>query len=121
MSARVWVTRSFVGFHHWPDAPDGRNYLGKRHRHLFGVRVEVPVRHDDRDVEFHDLSRLVEDTCERMGDGGAQGGRELGAMSCEAIARLIAQEVVLAFHCGEATVHVDEDGECGATVDYTSG
>ena len=116
-SADIFVTFKVEGLHHWPDAPPRRNYLSNPHRHQFGFRVETTVKHDDREIEFHDLR-----------DGAERMARELGllshcltlidfgAMSCEHIARelgaVLARQYERSF-----VVTVDEDGECGATVE----
>jgi hypothetical protein len=107
----VWFTFSFEGFHRWPEAPEWCGFLSSRHRHLFNVRVEVPVSHVDRDIEFittkRELSRHVADTWP---------GGELGAMSCEALAGQLAEQMIGRYGLGWATVEVDEDGENGARV-----
>ena len=49
----VIATVQVVGYHKWADAPEEVRYLSNHHRHLFTVRAEFDVTHDDRDVEFH--------------------------------------------------------------------
>jgi len=85
-----------------------RGYLADRHRHLFHVRVEVPVMHDERDVEFHELRDYAEMWWPRDG--------ELGSMSCESIARDIAGHVLQNWPLPWIQVSVSEDGEAGAVV-----
>lgn len=105
----MWATAQLPGFHHWPDAPDHRAYLRDRHRHLFHLRAEVSVSHDDRDVEFHDLS----DWLRRIWHDRAPDG-EWGPKSCEAIARELA---AAAGWMGRSwSMSVSEDGESGAVV-----
>jgi hypothetical protein len=107
----VWATFTKVGFHNWPTAAQilpNRSYLADRHRHLFNVRVTVPVTHDDRDIEFHELK----DFCEAWWpeDG------EMGSMSCEAIGESLAAHVLTEWGIDWVEVEVSEDGEAGATV-----
>lgn len=112
MSATIIVTAAVPGFHYWPRAPLGVAFLGERHRHVFHLRVEIPVRHDDRDVEFfhaqHALAMAVEDLFPRLEPGL---GHEFGANSCEAIARRLLAALPVATAC-----EVWEDGENGARV-----
>lgn len=112
----VWVTTSFVGFHFWPDAPLARGYLRAPHRHRFGVRVEVPVDHDDREMEFHDLLDAVHFQVQQLAPvNELTGVSHCGGYSCEMMAERIAQNLRENFD-RPVTVTVDEDGECGATV-----
>lgn len=109
---RVWVTHSFVGFHRWPDAPAHRAYLAQVHRHVFHVRVEVEVRHNDREVEFHDLLDAVKEWC---------AGEQLGPASCEGIAEWLGEKVRQAWNADPpraVTVSVSEDGENGAQLSW---
>lgn len=111
------VNTQFVGFHCWPDAPERRAYLAHRHRHLFKVCVKMSVTHDEREVEYHDLKDAVDDivrrlTAERPAE---QVEGELGAMSCETIARKISGELHFAFGADrDLCISVMEDGEVGA-------
>lgn len=109
--ATAWATVDLPGWHHWPDAPPHRSYLRAPHRHLFRVRAEVVVNHDDRDVEFHDLQDVVREWWEQYGDG------DVGPRSCETLARLLAAALV-ARGFAPATIDVSEDQENGATVRF---
>jgi hypothetical protein len=107
--ATIFVTYKFVGFHHWQHATGEREYLASRHRHNFGVRVEMGVTHDDRDVEFHDLI----DVCKSYLNDVPENGQ-----SCEHMARHLHRNLVNDYYGvnRHIAVTVDEDGECGATV-----
>lgn len=105
--ATIWVTTRFVGYHVWADAPPGRAYLGARHRHLFGVRVSMPVEHDDREVEFHDVLDQV------AAEIGLWDRKSLG--SCEMMARGLAGKLA-GYYGRSVTVSISEDDECGAEV-----
>lgn len=108
LSTTIWVESLLTGFHNWPDAPKERDYLASRHRHTFKVRLDVRVRHDERDVEFHELT-------ERLGRWWGPGDREWGAASCEAIARQLVTDL-RGDGVGATAASVSIDGEGGALV-----
>ncbi len=104
---RVAVTFTAEGFHCWPKATPWRRYLAARHRHLFHVRVELPVSHDDREIECHDLR----DFCIM-----AFGSGDFGHQSCEMLAETLAVNVSMRYGAMKnLAVSVMEDGEVGAT------
>lgn len=112
-STSVWVKFTRVGFHNWEKAAEvlpERAYLADRHRHLFHFTVEVPVTHDDRQIEFH---HLRDQLCEWLPAEPI----EFGGKSCEAIAH----DVMLFLYeeypwLPWAHVGVSEDGEAGADI-----
>lgn len=114
MSAHVKVRHRFTGWHNWPEAPEHRGYLANTHRHEFHIEVSVRVDHDYRDIEFHDLKENV---------AAISPGEELGAYSCEMIARDYIDGLTECYGPVVDYVEVWEDGECGAHVepDYPAG
>lgn len=104
--ATIFVRFTQPGFHYWPEPTKGREYLGRRHRHLFHVEVRLNVSHDDREVEFHDLLDFARH---------AFPGGELGGQSCEMLARSLATEIAHRYQRA-VEVSVSEDGEVGALV-----
>lgn len=115
----IFVTTSFEGIHCYPSAPEGVEFLRTPHRHIFGVRAEVEVYHDDRELEFILLKREVNSWFEARTINNVF---EMGAMSCEQVATDLI--VFLQGHLTRGTerymsVSVDEDGENGATVEVT--
>ena len=108
--ATIDVGFTVEGVHNWPAAPPHRAYLATLHRHLFHVRVSAAVRGDDREIEFHDLRDQGRKIMEGYLDGGS-----FDAQSCEHLARRLASDLC-AVHARPVTVHVSEDGECGARV-----
>lgn len=122
MSAMAIVTFRQSGLHFWPSAPAERSYLGVKHRHLFYVRVMLPVEHDDREVEFHDLlafSRHAFRTLIAMTTPYNPLDPNLldfGDRSCEMLARALAAALQLRFPKRAVTVEVSEDGEVGALI-----
>lgn len=107
VSSTAWVTCQFEGWHAWPDAPELRVYLSSPHRHLFKVLVELEVFHDDREVEFHDLLDFVRSLLP---------GPDLGAQSCEMMARNMCHSIRSRYPGRDCLVSVSEDGEVGARV-----
>jgi hypothetical protein len=110
-TAKIIVTWDQVGFHRWPDAPAGRDYLAARHRHLFHFRVELVVMHDDREVEFHDLLDLAKARAAEFAEADAR--------SCEHMARVVAGWICTTFGERACAVEVWEDKENGARIERT--
>lgn len=117
---KITVRFKVPGFHCWHDAPKRRDYLSERHRHLFGFRVTVPVRNNDREVEFHDLLAISKSSIDlfhsvNLGEKCFDPVYEFGSLGCEGIAEMLANTLcaLLSRWC---EVEVDEDGECSATV-----
>lgn len=120
----VWARTTFVGWHQWPDAPPHRNYLSTPHRHLFHVNASVEVRHDNREVEFHDLGDVVRaviagyPVTDQHGPGAVGHVVNLGHRSCEMVARDIRARIQATWPHRFVIVSVSEDDECGATVSW---
>ncbi len=58
---KIVIQTNFPGFHYWKDAPEEYAYLRNVHRHMFHVRAEMEVTHDNRNIEFIDLKEKVND------------------------------------------------------------
>ena len=111
----IWVTFQKEGIHCYPAAlthPDLEDvkFLGYPHRHIFHFKVQVPVTHSDRDIEFIQLKRW----CEGLYEGGTL---ELNHKSCE----MMAEELIAAINAKYPwlkwiEVDVSEDGENGASL-----
>ena len=106
MKTRVFATTRFEGFHLWKDAPEEVNFLRLRHRHVFHVRAEREVSHDDRDVEFILFKREVERVIRQ-----AQQSPAVETWSCERWATYLLERL------GLIKCEVSEDGENGAVVE----
>ena len=114
----IFLTTSFEGVHCYPSAPEGVEFLRTLHRHIFGVRLEVEVYHDDRELEFILLKRSVNNWLKNKQDDF--GVWQMGAMSCEMVANWLIENVKEELPRGKeryVKVTVDEDGENGATVE----
>jgi len=107
MKTVVWIQTSFEGFHCWKDAPREVMFLRSDHRHIFHVKLGVQVVHQDRDVEFFQLKKRVDDFIKEHYQG------KWFRYSCEQIAGQLLTKFDADF------VEVSEDGENGATVSNT--
>jgi hypothetical protein len=114
----IHIRTAFVGMHCWPSAPPSRSYLRTPHRHTFNVRVELEVRALDREVEFHDLKDAVDATRPPAEQVMAlDGANPFLHFSCEHHAERIMTLIGVRYPSRRLSVTVDEDGECGATVE----
>ena len=118
---KIWVTFRKEGIHKYPAAATDPalatgdeydvSFLGVPHRHIFHFRVWIDVFHNDRDIEFIQFKRWLENLYN-------QGTLELNHKSCEMIAEdLYAQ--ISAKHPGrEVWIDVSEDGENGTHIRF---
>ena len=107
----IWVTFQRKGFHCYPHAPDDVSYLQDRHRHLFKFRVKISVRHEEREIEFHQFLNWLE----TMYDEGLL---EASGKSCETLAIELCDTIVARYPQRTLEVEVSEDGECGSIVSH---
>lgn len=120
VTTSVFCTTEVIGFHRWPMAPDEVSYLRHEHRHKFGIRAEVSVEENDREVEFHLLRRYVESIVWTGALMAQEGVAEIdfGSRSCESLAHYVLN--ALREHYPNRPLYrvaVDEDGENGAIVE----
>lgn len=110
MKTRVYVTAQFEGCHRWAHAPKEVEYLRNYHRHMFHVRLDVYVEHNNRAIEFITLKKLLERVL-------ANYSAQPFELSCEQIAveviNYFAEMMGMQVHSCE----VSEDGENGAVVE----
>lgn len=109
-SMRVFARTRVEGFHFWKDAPPEVEFLRVRHRHLFGVEVEVEVAHDDRDVEFIIMKREIERYFAEHPIDGPE--------SCELIAVRLRDHLAASRGWRVRRITIDEDGENGAVLTW---
>lgn len=110
----IWITFQREGIHCYPEAlTDPKladvSFLGHPHRHIFHFRVEVPVAHDNRDIEFILFKRW----CINLFEDGIL---ELDNQSCEMIANNLGEEIIDEWDVDWVNVMVSEDNENGATI-----
>jgi hypothetical protein len=117
----IWVTFSKEGMHKYPAAltdpalKTGDEYdvsfLGYPHRHIFHFKVWIAVTHNDRDIEFIQFKRWLEN----LYKGGAL---ELNFKSCEMISDDLYDAISGRYPGREVWIEVSEDGENGSFIKY---
>lgn len=112
----IWVTFQREGIHKYPAAlTDPKladvSFLGYPHRHIFHFRVELEVKHDDRDVEFILFKRELELLYQ-------EAVLQLDHKSCEMIANDLAKYIKETYPNRDLVIEVSEDGENGCRMYY---
>jgi hypothetical protein len=118
----IWVTFRKEGVHRYPAAghdpklASGDEYdvsfLQYPHRHMFHFKVYLEVFHDDRDVEFIQFKRWLENLYNK-------GTLELDFKSCEMMADDLYKEISSKYTDRKIWIEVSEDGENGCLKQYT--
>ena len=106
----IFVTLQREGIHNYPAAVDlpGVEFLAHPHRHMFHIKAQIQVYHDDRELEFILVKRWIESQF-------AQGILQLNNQSCEMIANSLIRKIGLEYGFErKIVVEVSEDGENGA-------
>jgi hypothetical protein len=119
----IWVTFRKEGVHMYPAAATDPklatgdmydvSFLGTPHRHIFHFKVYIQVFHDDRDIEFIQFKRWLENCY-------ADGTLELNHKSCEMIARELNATIGARYPGRETWIDVSEDGENGCFIKFPS-
>ena len=118
---KIWVTFRKEGIHCYPVAATDPalatgdeydvSFLGSPHRHIFHFRVWIDVLHNDRDIEFIQFKRWLENLYK---DGILQ----LDHKSCEMMADDLYAEIAGRYPDRAVWIEVAEDGENGALIKY---
>lgn len=87
------------------------SFLGTPHRHIFHFEVTVEVFHNDRDVEFIQFKRWLENLY-------AGGTLELNYKSCEMISDDLYEQIATRYPGRNIVISVSEDNENGAVIHY---
>jgi len=119
----IWVTFRKEGIHayydasHDPSLKTGDEYdvsfLGMPHRHIFHFTVAIEVFHNNRDLEFIQFKRWLENQY-------SDGVLELNNKSCEMISDDLYQIIATRYPDRDIQITVAEDGENGATITYNT-
>ena len=119
----IWVTFKREGIHSYPAAATDPNlctgdeydvsFLANPHRHIFHFTVGIQVFHNDRDIEFIQFKRWLENLY--------QGTLELNNKSCEMISDELYMMIASRYLDRNIEITVSEDGENGATIYYDTG
>ena len=120
---QIWVTFTKEGIHKYPAAltdpqlATGDEYdvsfLGYPHRHIFHFRVWIDVWHNDRDVEFIQFKRWLENLYK-------DAVLKLDFMSCEMIADDLYVQIAGRYPGRSVWIEVAEDGENGCLIKYNT-
>jgi len=89
------------------------SFLATPHRHIFHFNVAIEVFHDDRDIEFIQFKRWLEN----LYKGGTL---ELNYKSCEMISDNLYEQISTRYPDRDIEITVSEDGENGATIYYNT-
>ena len=117
----IWVTFRKEGIHKYPAALEDPalatgdeydvSFLGYPHRHIFHFRVQIEVFHNDRDIEFIQFKRWLENM---FADGTVQ----LDYKSCEMISDELYEKISARYPGRFVEIQVAEDGENGSQIFY---
>jgi hypothetical protein len=118
---KIWVTFRKEGIHRYPAADSDPqlatgdeydvSFLAVPHRHIFHFRVWIDVFHNDRDIEFIQFKRWLENLY-------AKGTLKLDYKSCEMIADDIYIKIAERYPNRAVWIEVAEDGENGCLIKY---
>jgi hypothetical protein len=119
----IWVTFRKEGIHKYPAALTDPNlatgdkydvsFLGHPHRHIFHFRVWIGVHHNDRDIEFIQFKRWLEELY-----NGDQAVLQLDYKSCEMMSDDLYDIISKKYPNREVWIEVSEDGENGSFIKY---
>jgi len=117
----IWVTFQKEGVHCYPAAlsdpklKTGDEYdvsfLGWPHRHIFHFKVAIQVFHNDRDIEFIQFKRWLENQYNNS-------VLELNHKSCEMIADDLYEVIATRYSGRKIVISVAEDNENGCEIEY---
>ena len=118
---KIWVTFRKEGVHRYPAAADDPalatgdeydvSFLGVPHRHIFHFRVWIDVLHNDRDIEFIQFKRWLENLYR---DSILQ----LDYKSCEMMSDDLYEQIAQRYPDRSIWIEIAEDGENGALIKY---
>lgn len=112
----IFVTFEREGIHCFPAAGaepslQDVSFLQYPHRHIFKFRVQIDVTHNDRDIEFIQFKRWLENLYDQQ-------TLQLDYMSCEMIAEQLFTKIAEKYPNRDVQIIVSEDGENGAVIDW---
>jgi hypothetical protein len=117
----IWVTFCKEGIHKYPAAATDPtlatgdeydvSFLANEHRHIFHFRVWLGVTHNDRDVEFIQFKRWLENLYK-------DSTLSLDYKSCEMMSDDLYAQISQRYPSREVWIEVSEDGENGSFIKY---
>jgi hypothetical protein len=121
MKKMIWVTFQKEGIHKYPAALTDPNlatgdeydvsFLGYPHRHIFHFKVSIEVFHDDRDIEFIQFKRWLENLYK-------DAILALDFKSCEMIAEDLYSQIAARYPGRAVWIDVSEDEENGCHIQF---
>ena len=118
---KIWVTFQKEGVHCYPAAATDPalatgdeydvSFLGTPHRHIFHFQVWIDVFHNDRDIEFIQFKRWLENLYK-------DSILALDYKSCEMIADDLYIQIASRYPNRAVWIEVSEDGENGCLIRY---
>ena len=118
---KIWVTFRKEGIHKYPAAATDPalatgdeydvSFLATAHRHIFHFRVWIDVFHNDRDIEFIQFKRWLENLYR-------DSTLSLDYKSCEMMADDLYDQIAARYPDRAIWIDVSEDGENGASIQY---
>ena len=125
---QIWVTFRKEGIHCYPAAATDPllntageydvSFLANPHRHIFHFRVSIDVFHNDRDIEFIQFKRWLENLYSGTGPYNENRVLELDWKSCEMIADDLYIQIAERYPNRNVVIEVSEDGENGCSISY---
>lgn len=122
---QIWVTFQREGVHCYPAAATDPqlatgdyydvSFLASPHRHIFHFRISIDVYHNDRDIEFIQFKRWLEQLY-----SSNQAVLQLDYKSCEMIADDLYVQIANRYPNRNVTISVSEDNENGCTITYNT-
>ena len=119
----IFVRFQKEGIHKYPAAATDPNlatgdeydvsFLATPHRHIFHFEVTIEVFHNDRDIEFIQFKRWLENQY-------SQGILALDYKSCEMISDDLYDVIATRYPGRNVVIQVSEDNENGATIVYNT-
>ena len=119
----IFVRFQKEGIHKYPAAATDPNlatgdeydvsFLATPHRHIFHFEVSIEVFHNDRDIEFIQFKRWLENQY-------SQGILALDYKSCEMISDDLYDVIATRYPGRNVVIQVSEDNENGATIVYNT-
>ena len=117
----IWVTFRKEGMHRYPAAATDPSlatgdeydvsFLAHEHRHIFHFKVWIGVTHDDRDIEFIQFKRWLENLYK-------DATLSLDHKSCEMMSGDLFDAISTKYPGREIWIEVSEDGENGSFIKY---
>lgn len=117
----IWVTFRKEGIHRYPFADKDPklatgdeydvSFLAVPHRHIFHFKVWISVTHNDRDIEFIQFKRWLENLYNNK-------TLQLNNKSCEMMSDDLYAQILQKYPNREVWIEISEDGENGSFIKY---